>query len=107
MYVTLSEFVFLQKYSFSGYGNIAPVTVGGRSFCIVFASIGIPFTLTVLADVGVIFATIVTTVGAKGKTIITPIARLKFKILYATLFFKENHNARMKLVISIYLSWLK
>ena len=60
---------------FSGYGNIAPVTVGGRSFCIVFASIGIPFTLTVLADVGVIFATIVTTVGAKGKTIITPIAR--------------------------------
>ena len=60
---------------FSGYGNIAPVTVGGRTFCIIFASVGIPFTLTVLADVGVIFATIVTTVGAKSKTIMTPIAR--------------------------------
>ena len=60
---------------FSGYGNIAPVTVGGRTFCILFASIGIPFTLTVLADVGVIFATIVSTVGAKVKAIMTPIAR--------------------------------
>ena len=65
----------LWKHLFSGYGNIAPVTVGGRAFCIGFASIGIPFTLTVLADVGVIFATIVTTVGTKGKTIITPIAK--------------------------------
>ena len=58
---------------FTGYGNIAPETVGGRTFCILFASIGIPFTLTVLADVGQIFATVVSTVGAKVKPIVTPI----------------------------------
>lgn len=29
-----------------------PVTSGGRSFCMLFALIGIPFTLTVIADLG-------------------------------------------------------
>ena len=58
-----------------GYGNIAPVTVGGRTFCIFFAAIGIPFTLSVLADVGQIFATVVSTVGSKVKPIYTPIIR--------------------------------
>ncbi len=55
-----------------GYGNIAPVTTGGRVFCILFAIIGIPFTLSVIADVGQITATIVTTLWAKAKPIITP-----------------------------------
>ncbi|KAG8227874.1 hypothetical protein J437_LFUL007184, partial [Ladona fulva] len=41
------------------YGNIAPVTFGGRTFCILFALIGIPLTLTVIADLGRIFATAV------------------------------------------------
>lgn len=31
---------------YSGYGNIVPVTTSGRSFCMMFALIGIPFTLT-------------------------------------------------------------
>ncbi|XP_050689065.1 potassium channel subfamily K member 15-like [Eriocheir sinensis] len=35
-----------------GYGNIAPTTAGGRVFCIVFALVGIPLTLTVLANLG-------------------------------------------------------
>jgi len=44
---------------FLGYGNIAPRTSSGRLFCILFAIIGIPFTLSVVADVGGIFATLV------------------------------------------------
>ena len=42
-----------------GYGNIAPKTFGGRLFCILFAIVGIPFTLSVIADVGQLFATLV------------------------------------------------
>ncbi|KAF5302925.1 hypothetical protein FQA39_LY02105 [Lamprigera yunnana] len=39
-----------------GYGNTVPVTTEGRAFCIVFALIGIPLTLTVIADMGRLFA---------------------------------------------------
>ncbi|XP_053947572.1 TWiK family of potassium channels protein 7-like [Anastrepha ludens] len=46
-----------------GYGNIVPVTTGGRVFCICFALIGIPFTLTVIADWGRLFATAVSVMG--------------------------------------------
>lgn len=46
-----------------GYGNIVPVTIGGRAFCICFALIGIPFTLTVIADWGRLFATAVSVLG--------------------------------------------
>ena len=42
-----------------GYGNIAPQTVNGRIFCIFFALIGIPFTLTVIADLGMLMASAV------------------------------------------------
>lgn len=42
-----------------GYGNIAPKTFTGRLFCILFAIVGIPFTLSVIADVGQLFATLV------------------------------------------------
>ncbi|XP_062527846.1 TWiK family of potassium channels protein 7 isoform X1 [Bombyx mori] len=42
-----------------GYGNIVPVTFWGRLFCIAYALIGIPFTLTVIADLGRVFATCV------------------------------------------------
>ena len=43
----------------TGYGNIAPVTFYGRLFCLLFGIIGIPFTLSVVADVGGILATLV------------------------------------------------
>lgn len=43
-----------------GYGNIAPETTNGRMFCMVYALIGIPLTLTVIADWGKIFASGVT-----------------------------------------------
>ncbi len=49
------------------------MTIAGRAFCILFAIIGIPFTLSVIADVGAIFATLVSTVWAKIKPIIMPI----------------------------------
>ena len=43
-----------------GYGNIAPTTFGGRLFCILFSLIGIPLTLSVIADMGKLIATSVT-----------------------------------------------
>lgn len=43
----------------TGYGNIAPQTTNGRIFCIFFALIGIPFTLTVIADLGMLMASAV------------------------------------------------
>ncbi|XP_059617700.1 TWiK family of potassium channels protein 7 [Phlebotomus argentipes] len=46
-----------------GYGNIVPVTSGGRIFCMCFALIGIPLTLTVIADWGRLFATAVSTIA--------------------------------------------
>ncbi|KRF94126.1 TWiK family of potassium channels protein 9 isoform X2 [Drosophila mojavensis] len=46
-----------------GYGNIVPVTTSGRVFCICFALIGIPFTLTVIADWGRLFASAVSVFG--------------------------------------------
>merc|ERR1719220_2337109 len=63
-----------------GYGNIAPVTLAGRLFCILFAIIGIPFTLSVIADVGQIFATIVSVLLAKYREKIRPVL-LKFNII--------------------------
>lgn len=48
--------------NFLGYGNIAPQTTNGRIFCIFFALIGIPFTLTVIADLGMLMASAVAAV---------------------------------------------
>ena len=42
--------------SFEGYGNFATSTFGGRLFCLIFGIIGIPFMLSVLADVGGLMA---------------------------------------------------
>ncbi|XP_038046614.1 TWiK family of potassium channels protein 7-like isoform X1 [Patiria miniata] len=39
-----------------GYGNIAPVTVGGRVFCMIYAVFGIAMLLLVLASIGSLFA---------------------------------------------------
>ncbi|KAK8734065.1 hypothetical protein OTU49_005997 [Cherax quadricarinatus] len=46
-----------------GYGNMAPVTTWGRVFCILFGFVGIPVTLTVIADLGTIFANLVSTMS--------------------------------------------
>ncbi|XP_026468549.1 TWiK family of potassium channels protein 7-like [Ctenocephalides felis] len=42
-----------------GYGNIVPETKWGQLFCIPFAMIGIPLTLTVVSDWGKLFASAV------------------------------------------------
>ena len=52
---------------------MAPVTISGRAFSILFAIVGIPFTLSVIADVGQIFATVVSTVWEKMQPVINPI----------------------------------
>ncbi|KAJ9584751.1 hypothetical protein L9F63_020901, partial [Diploptera punctata] len=48
-----------------GYGNIVPSTFGGRVFCILFALVGIPLTLSVIAAMGHIFATAVSSLYSK------------------------------------------
>jgi potassium channel subfamily K, invertebrate len=57
--------IILSRLPRPGYGNIVPVTFGGRLFCMLYALIGIPFTLTVIADYGVLFATAVSTISNK------------------------------------------
>ena len=66
-----------------GYGNISPVTFPGRLFCIIFAIIGIPFTLSVLADLGQILATIISKVWQQYKEKVKPVLE-KYKILKKT-----------------------
>lgn len=53
----------------AGYGNIVPATFEGRLFCIFFALIGIPFTLTVIADYGNLFANSVSYLAKKCKAL--------------------------------------
>ena len=65
----------------SGYGNIAPVTTTGRVFCILFAIVGIPFTLSVIADIGQIFATLVSAFWKRYKHIIQPFCK-KVKLMF-------------------------
>ena len=67
----------------TGYGNIAPVTFYGRLFCLLFGIIGIPFTLSVVADVGGILATLVSrlwdTQGTRLKSAAERLARKRTK----------------------------
>ena len=49
------------------------MTTAGRVFCLLFAIVGIPFTLSVIADVGQIFATLLSTVWGKYKHLLEPI----------------------------------
>ena len=70
---------FVQSVFFSttilttiGYGNISPVTFPGRVFCVLFAIIGIPFTLSVIADIGQILATIISKLWDHYKLNIKP-----------------------------------
>ena len=74
---------------------MAPVTVSGRAFSILFAIIGIPFTLSVIADVGAIFATIVSTVWGKLKPILTPIMDYA-KLVEIVLVFRVTRFSGLK-----------
>jgi len=58
-----------------GYGNFAAETFEGRFFCLLFGIIGIPFMLSVLADVGGIFAGILQLGWEKNKTRLVMLAR--------------------------------
>ncbi|KAK0093615.1 hypothetical protein PV326_013096 [Microctonus aethiopoides] len=46
------------------YGNVVPSSIWGRVFCIFFAFIGIPLTLTVIAHWGKLFAEIVSEIAS-------------------------------------------
>ncbi|XP_077996517.1 TWiK family of potassium channels protein 7-like [Glandiceps talaboti] len=53
----LGSLVFCTTVTTSiGYGYIAPVTMGGRIFCMIYATFGIPLMFVVLINVGSIFA---------------------------------------------------
>ncbi|XP_003425669.1 TWiK family of potassium channels protein 7 isoform X1 [Nasonia vitripennis] len=51
-----------------GYGNVFPSTTSGRVFCIMFALVGIPLTLTVIADYGKLFAEGVSSVAKRMRS---------------------------------------
>ncbi|XP_039304168.1 TWiK family of potassium channels protein 7 isoform X3 [Solenopsis invicta] len=51
-----------------GYGNVVPSTNWGRIFCILFAFVGIPLTLIVIADWGKIIASVVVHIGLMMKS---------------------------------------
>ncbi|CAI4224081.1 unnamed protein product [Auanema sp. JU1783] len=53
-----SVFYCMTVYTTIGYGNIAPVTTGGRILTIIYAFLGIPLALIVLYSLGLIFARI-------------------------------------------------
>jgi hypothetical protein len=67
LYPACYNFLFLVSFfpCFAGYGNIVPATFGGRTFCILFALVGIPLTLSVIASMGHIFATAVSSLFAR------------------------------------------
>ncbi len=57
VFITFILILFLFSCIFhTGYGNIAPVTVPGRAFCMVYAVFGIALLLLVLASLGTLFA---------------------------------------------------
>ncbi|XP_054269562.1 TWiK family of potassium channels protein 7-like [Macrosteles quadrilineatus] len=60
---SLARWSYLQAVFFAstvlttiGYGNITPSTMEGRLFCMMYALVGIPLTLSVLADLGSLLA---------------------------------------------------
>ena len=48
---------------------MAPQTLGGRVFCIAFCLVGIPLTLSVIADMGELIASLVPT-GSKASAML-------------------------------------
>ena len=73
---TLEKYLSLKYLKlFAGYGNFAVETFEGRFFCLFFGIIGIPLMLSVLADVGGIFAGILQLAWDKNKSRLTLIAR--------------------------------
>lgn len=72
-----------------GYGNIVPATFEGRLFCIFFALIGIPFTLTVIADYGNIFANTVSILAKKCKTLSKDFVDLSGNVMTTTCFCRD------------------
>jgi len=55
---------------------VAPVTFWGRAFCVAFALVGIPLTLTVIADLGKIIASSVGALGERLKQQVGCVRRL-------------------------------
>lgn len=54
---------FSKRHTFvSDYGNMVRKTVCGQVFCMLFALIGVPLTLTIIADWGRIFSTAVSAI---------------------------------------------
>lgn len=63
---------------------MVPSTNWGRIFCILFAFIGIPFTLIVIADWGKLFAEVVVHVSLAVKSKLPFLAKLPYVPMNAT-----------------------
>lgn len=93
----LLHYISLVINVISGYGNIVPATFEGRLFCIIFAIIGIPFTLTVIADYGNLFANSVSIIAKKCKTLSEfPLKYSTRKVKVKRLKFYRNVQQRLE-----------
>ncbi|EEB14469.1 conserved hypothetical protein [Pediculus humanus corporis] len=87
-----------------GYGNTVPNTFWGRLFCILFALIGIPLTLSVIADMGVLMATALSTLHKKAKIYLsnkvfsTYVNPCFIIIIIIIVFLITEHNTKYKFV---------
>jgi len=77
-----------------GYGHIAPVTIPGRGFCMVYAIVGIPLCLSVLADIGQILATIISKMIEQYKMFVVPILKKYNMIAQKKKEAKENDEEK-------------
>ncbi|XP_039284186.1 TWiK family of potassium channels protein 7-like [Nilaparvata lugens] len=67
-----------------GYGNVAPATGIGRGCCMLFALVGIPLTVTVIADVGRLMASALPplTAPAPRQPFVSAVAALALLLLF-------------------------
>ena len=85
------------RFVVAGYGNIAPATASGRVFCIFFALIGIPFTITVIKDLGVLMATSVSIVYGRFRK------RANWTNSQAAQRFGKKYGAALTVVLVLFL----
>jgi hypothetical protein len=94
IYFSRTSIIFI-----TGYGNIAPATTMGRFFCMFFAFIGIPFTLTVIADLGSVMASSVSVVYKKMKVNKNKLTNFFWKKIQMN-FFKMKVKCRENTVLT-------
>ncbi len=84
---------------FSGYGNVAPKTSGGRLFCILYGLCGIPLCLTWISELGTFF-------GGRAKRLSQVLLHRSFTVVRTSLtklsLFKKTNNNIINIPIHVF-----